>query len=60
MMSHSDTLAEIREKMAEYMAGAQLGCKQRQVEVYRPEQEVEILDIPAPVSGKDILPVFVL
>lgn len=65
LMSPSDTLAEIREKMAEYMAnGAQLGWlinrKQRQVEVYRPEQEVEILDSPNTVSGEKILPGFVL
>ncbi len=65
LMSPSDTLAEIREKMAEYMAnGAQLGWlinrKQRQVEVYRPDQEVEILDNPDTVSGEDILPGFVL
>lgn len=65
LMSPNDTLAETREKMAEYMAnGAQLGWlinrKQRQVEVYHPDQEVEILDNPDTVSGEDILPGFVL
>jgi len=65
LMSPNDTLAETREKMAEYMAnGAQLGWlinrKQRQVEVYHPDQEVEILDNPDTVSGENILPGFVL
>ena len=64
-MSPSDTLAKTREKMAEYMAnGAQLGWlinrKQRQVEVYRPDKEVEILQNPDPVSGENVLPGFVL
>ncbi len=65
LMSPNDTLAETREKMAEYMAnGAQLGWlinrKQRQVEVYHPDKEVEILENPDTVSGEDILPGFVL
>ncbi|NES19072.1 MAG: Uma2 family endonuclease [Symploca sp. SIO3E6] len=65
LMSPSDTLAETREKMEEYMAnGAKLGWlinrKKRQVEIYRPQQEVEILDNPQTVSGEDILPGFVL
>ncbi|NEP60223.1 MAG: Uma2 family endonuclease, partial [Symploca sp. SIO2G7] len=65
LMSPSDTLAETREKMGEYMAnGAKLGWlinrKKRQVEIYRPQQEVEILDNPQTVSGEDILPGFVL
>ncbi|NER50523.1 MAG: Uma2 family endonuclease [Symploca sp. SIO1A3] len=65
LMSPSDTLAETREKMEEYMAnGARLGWlinrKKRQVEIYRPQQEVEILDNPQTVSGEDILPGFVL
>jgi len=65
LMSPSDTLAETREKMEEYIAnGAKLGWlinrKKRQVEIYRPQQEVEILDHPQTVSGEDILPGFVL
>ncbi|NES00642.1 MAG: Uma2 family endonuclease, partial [Symploca sp. SIO1B1] len=65
LMSPSDTLAETREKMEEYIAnGAKLGWlinrKKRQVEIYRPQQEVEILDNPQTVSGEDILPGFVL
>ena len=65
LMSPSDTLFKTRKKMAEYMAnGAKLGWlinrKKRQVEIYRPQQEVEILDNPQTVSGEDILPGFVL
>ena len=44
--------------------GARLGWlldpKSRRVEIYRPGQEVEILDNPASLSGEDVLPVFVL
>ncbi|NET58094.1 MAG: Uma2 family endonuclease [Symploca sp. SIO2E6] len=65
LMSPSDTLAQTRKKMAEYIAnGAKLGWlinrKKRQVEIYRPQQEVEILDNPQTVSGENILPGFVL
>ena len=65
LMSPSDTLAKTREKMEEYMEnGAQLGWlinrKKRQVEIYRPNREVEILDNAQTVSGENILPGFVL
>jgi Uma2 family endonuclease len=32
----------------------------QQVEIYRPEQEVEVLQSPANVSGEDVVPGFVL
>ena len=65
LMSPSDALPKTREKMEEYIEnGAQLGWlinrKKRQVEIYRPNQEVEILDNPQTVSGENILPGFVL
>ncbi len=65
LISPSDTLPKTREKMEEYMDnGAQLGWlinrKQRQVEIYGPNREVEILDNPQTVSGENILPGFVL
>lgn len=65
LMSPSDTLPQTRAKMAEYMQnGARLGWlinrKQRQVEIYRPQQEVEILENPQTVSGENVLPGFVL
>jgi Uma2 family endonuclease len=34
--------------------------KTRQVEIYRPNQAVEVLQSPATLSGEDVLPEFVL
>ncbi|MEG3845215.1 Uma2 family endonuclease [Microcoleus sp. herbarium14] len=65
LMSPSDSLKETQDKMKEYRDnGARLGWlinrKSRQVEIYRPSQEVEVLECPATVSGEDVLPGFVL
>ena len=65
LRSPSDSLTELREKMQEYIAnGARLGWlidrKNQRVEIYRPNQEVEILENPATLSGEDVLPGFVL
>ncbi|MCC3470610.1 MAG: Uma2 family endonuclease [Microcoleus sp. PH2017_40_RAT_O_B] len=65
LMSPSDSLKETQDKMKEYRDnGAVLGWlinrKSRQVEIYRPNQEVEILQSPTTVSGEDVLPGFVL
>ena len=65
LMSPSDTLEKTRAKMREYMEnGATLGWlinrKQKQIEIYRPNQETEILDFPQTLSGEDVLPGFVL
>ncbi len=65
LMSPSDTLEKTRAKMKEYMEnGASLGWlinrKQQQIEIYRPNQEVEIVNFPQTLSGEDILPGFVL
>lgn len=65
LMSPSDSLKETQDKMKEYRDnGARLGWlinrKSRQVEVYRPNQEVEILQSPTTVSSEDILPGFIL
>ena len=62
--SRSDRLAPLRRKMAEYIAnGALLGWLidpfQRQVHVYRPGVEPEMLDDPETVSGEPELPGFV-
>ncbi len=51
--------------MSEYIEnGALLGWlinrKKREVEIYRPQQEVEILVNPETISGENILPGFVL
>ncbi len=34
--------------------------KKREVEIYRPGQEVEVLQSPLALSGEDVLPGFVL
>ena len=65
LMSPSDTLEKTRSKMKEYMEnGARLGWlinrKQKQIEIYRPNQEVEVLESPQAVSGEDVLPGFIL
>ncbi|MEC4813227.1 MAG: Uma2 family endonuclease [Scytonema sp. PMC 1069.18] len=65
LMSPSDSLEKTRTKMREYMDnGARLGWlinrQQRQVEIYRSNQEVEILQSPQTLSGEDVLPGFVL
>lgn len=65
LLSPSDSLKETQEKMKEYRDnGALLGLlinrKNRQVEIYRPGAEVEILDNPTQVSGEPELPGFVL
>ena len=65
LMSPSDTLEKTRAKLQEYREnGAKLGWlinrKQKQIEIYRPEQVVEILNQPSQVSGEDILPGFIL
>lgn len=64
-MSPSDIIENTRAKMKECMEnGASLGWlinrKQKQIEIYRPNQEVEILQSPQTLSGEDVLPEFVL
>ena len=65
LMSPNDSLEKTREKMKEYIDnGAKLGWlinrQQRQVEIYRPNKEVERLQSPETLSGEDILPGFIL
>lgn len=65
LMSPSDSLKTTQAKMQEYQEnGARLGWlinrKDRQVEVYRIGQPVEILKSPTTLSGEDVLPDFVL
>jgi Uma2 family endonuclease len=65
LKSSSDTLSSLKTKMEEYIAnGALLGFlierKPRQVHVYRPGREPEILENPDAVSGDPELPGFVL
>ncbi|MEG5057203.1 Uma2 family endonuclease [Microcoleus sp. A2-C5] len=65
LRSKSDNMEPLREKMREYIAnGARLGWlidrKNQKVEIYRQNQDVEILDRPRTLSGEDVLPGFVL
>ncbi len=61
LRSKSDRLKPLQEKMQEYLAsGLRLGWlinpQQRQVEIYRPQQPVEILNFPIILSGENVLP----
>jgi Uma2 family endonuclease len=65
LRSKDDSLKTLREKMEEYRDnGVRLGWlinpQKRQVEIYRPGQNVEILEAPETLSGEDVLPGFVL
>ena len=64
IVSGTDTLPPLQRKMDIYMAnGAQLGWLidpyRRQVHIYRPGMDVEILDDPETVNGESVLPGFV-
>ena len=65
LRSKNDTISELQKKMKEYqLNGARLGwlidTKNRKVEIYRENQEVEILENPNSLSGEDVLPRFIL
>ena len=65
LLSPSDRLQVTQAKMLEYRDnGTRLSWlidrKTRQVEICRPEQEVEVLQNPTTLSGEDVLPGFVL
>ena len=65
LVSESDDLADTQAKMREYMQnGLRLGWlinpQLKQVEIYRPNQDVEVLNSPTSLSGEDVLPGFIL
>jgi Uma2 family endonuclease len=65
LVSESDEVEDTQAKMREYLAnGLQLGWlinpQNKQVEIYRPHREVEILQSPTSLSGEDVLPGFIL
>lgn len=65
LRSKNDNMEPQRVKMREYIEnGARLGWlidrKNKKVEIYRPGQDVEVLDNPTTLSGEDVLPGFVL
>ena len=65
LRSHTDTLKPLQNKMQEYLkSGLRLGWlinpQNQQVEIYRSNQNVEIVQFPVSLSGEDVLPGFVL
>ncbi|WP_405196674.1 Uma2 family endonuclease [Zarconia navalis] len=65
LRSRTDSLAALQAKMREYLeSGLRLGWlinpQDQQVEIYRPDRTVEIIELPATLSGEDVLPGFVL
>ena len=65
LMSRTDSLSTVQAKMQEYQDnGARLGWlinrRDRQVEIYRIGQSVEVLQSPITLSGETVLPDFVL
>jgi Uma2 family endonuclease len=65
LRSPSDSLTGLQSKMREYLEnGARLGWlldpQNRRVEIYRLGGEVEVLENPVELLGKDVLPGFVL
>ncbi|WP_107666281.1 Uma2 family endonuclease [Cyanothece sp. BG0011] len=65
LRSPTDILKTLQNKMKEYLEnGTKLGWlinpKDKKIEVYRQEKEVEILDNPTTLSWEDVLPNFLL
>ncbi|MEM1368695.1 MAG: Uma2 family endonuclease, partial [Cyanobacteria bacterium P01_H01_bin.15] len=61
----SDRLKALQNKMQEYLrCGLRLGWlinpQEQQAEIYRPQQPVETVNLPAVLSGESVLPGFVL
>jgi Uma2 family endonuclease len=61
----TDSLSQLQEKMQEYLnSGLQLGWlinpQEQQVEIYRPNQAIEIVQLPTILSGEKVLPEFIL
>ncbi|MDJ0734424.1 MAG: Uma2 family endonuclease [Nostocaceae cyanobacterium] len=65
LRSRTDALKPLQEKMQEYLnSGLRLGWlinfQDEEVEIYRPNQEIEIIEFPVSLSGEEVLPGFVL
>lgn len=65
LASETDDIEILQAKMQEYLEnGCDLGWlidpRTRQVEIYRPNREVEVLQNPKSLSGEDVLPGFTL
>jgi Uma2 family endonuclease len=65
LRSRTDYLPPLQEKMQEYLnSGLRLGWlinpQEQQVKIYRPSRGVEIVQLPASLSGEEVVPGFVL
>jgi Uma2 family endonuclease len=65
LRSRTDSLSQLQEKMQEYLnSGLQLSWlinpQEQQVEIYRPNQAIEIVQLPTILSGEKVLPEFIL
>jgi Uma2 family endonuclease len=65
LRSATDTLKPLQEKMREYQRlGVRLGLlinpKNKQVEIYRPGQEPEVLEAPTEIDCSEVMPRFIL
>ncbi|WP_072621841.1 Uma2 family endonuclease [Spirulina major] len=65
LRSDSDRFKPLQDKMQEYLAsGLKLGWlinpQGQTVEIYRPDQTVEVINFPATLSGETVLPGFTL
>jgi Uma2 family endonuclease len=65
LRSKSDSLKPLQEKMREYIDnGTKLGWlidrQNQQVEIYRTNQQIEVIKLPPTLSGEDVLSDFVL
>jgi Uma2 family endonuclease len=65
LRSRTDDLSMLQEKMQEYLdSGVRLGwllnSQDQQVEIYRLDQAKQVFSLPTQLSGKDVLPGFVL
>jgi Uma2 family endonuclease len=65
LLSPSDRLEDLQAKMREFLEnGIRLGWlidpKTQKVEIYRPGQNIEVLESPTTLSGENVLPGFIL
>jgi Uma2 family endonuclease len=65
LRSRTDPLTQLQDKMQEYLnSGLKLGWlinpQTQQVEIYRPTQPVETVELPTRLSGENVLPGFTL
>ena len=65
LRSETDSLSEAQKKMRDYQqvkvrVGLLIDPKKKRVEIYRPGQEVEILEAPTEIDCNEVMPGFIL